>query len=65
MNRGSQDFEKHSFNFLSKKWSKSIGNDSIDHNPKAEWHTMDLKELKTFKTYAEPFSWQVTPGYFL
>jgi hypothetical protein len=63
MNRGSHDFENYSFNFLAKKWSKSVGNDTIDQKPKQEFHTLDLKTLKTLKTLDKPGTWEVLPDY--
>jgi hypothetical protein len=56
--RASGDSKVYSFNFLTKKYSLTIGND-FDENikPKTSWHKISIKEPRTFKTFKEPFTW--------
>lgn len=65
VDRGTSDYENSSFNFLSKKWSMTKGNVLKDGPAKVEWHTLDLKELKTLKTIGKPNTWEIIQGTFL
>lgn len=64
-NLSNQDFKNYSFNFLTKKWSLTSGNDTSDAKPTVEWGKLEFKELKTFKTYEGPFTWEVANGIYL
>ena len=56
--RASGDSKDYSFNFLTKKYSLTVGNDNDETiKPKTSWHKISIKELKTFKTFKEPFTW--------
>ncbi|MCB9169423.1 MAG: hypothetical protein H6597_05995 [Flavobacteriales bacterium] len=64
LNRGSGETEDRSYNFLTKKVKIVIGNSSSDKQ-KTLWRTFDSKELKTFKTFAEPLSYEVEKDFYL
>lgn len=57
-NRGSGDIENRSYNFSTKKVKISTGNISIDKQ-KITWRTINLQEVKTLKTFKQPFTWEV------
>lgn len=63
--RGTQDFTENSYNFLTKKWKSTKGNFNSEKKPITEWKTLELKELKTFKSFTKPFTWEVTKNEFL
>jgi len=62
--RASQNYEDYSFNFLTKKWSLTSGNDGTKQKPKTDWYTLDLKELKTLTTLKQPYRWEVIKDVF-
>jgi len=64
-NRANQDYEDYSYNFSTKEWSLTTGNESSNTKPKVEWHKLDLKVLKTFSTFKKPFTWEVTKDIYL
>lgn len=64
VNRGSGETEDRSYNFLIKKVKISTGTLESDKQ-KVIWRTIDLKELKTFKTFKQPFTWEVEKDYYL
>jgi hypothetical protein len=64
-NRGNMDFEDHSFNFPAKKWSITRGNDNTNQKVSVKWHSIKLRELKTLKTFKQPYTWEVVEGVYL
>jgi hypothetical protein len=62
--RRTMDFHKASYNFLTKKWSWTIGTHSNDDPPKliktTEWFKLTTDKLMTLKTIGRPGTWQVT-----
>lgn len=63
--RARNDYENYSYNFLTKKWSLTKGSEESEEKPTIDWHSLDLKELKTFKTFKEPYTWEVTKDVYL
>lgn len=64
VNRGSGETDYRSYNFLTKKVKVATG--TIENNKqKIVWRTIDLKELKTIKTFKQPFTWEVEKDYYL
>lgn len=64
VNRGSGETENRSYNFLTKKVKITTGKIEGDKQ-KIVWRTIDLKELKTIKTFNQPFTWEVEKDYYL
>jgi hypothetical protein len=64
VNRGSGETENRSYNFLTKKVKVATGTIESDKQ-KIAWRTIDLKELKTIKTFRQPFTWEVEKDYYL
>ncbi|MEJ8843454.1 hypothetical protein WG954_13780 [Lacibacter sp. H375] len=64
VNRGSGETEYRSYNFLTKKVKVSTGTIESDKH-KIIWRTIDLKKLKTLKTFKQPFTWEVEKDYYL
>ena len=64
INRGSGETEDRSYNFLTKKVKVSTGTIESDKQ-KVIWRTIVLKDLKTFKTFKQPFTWEVEKDYYL
>lgn len=64
LNRGSGEIENRSYNFLTKKVKVATGTIESDKE-KVVWRTIDLKELKTIKTFKKPFTWEVEKNYYL
>jgi hypothetical protein len=64
LNRGSGKTEDRSYNFLTRKMKVSKGAISSD-KVKTKWRTIDASELKTFKTFPQPFSWQIEKDFYL
>ncbi|MFZ6010550.1 MAG: hypothetical protein ACOYXT_09395 [Bacteroidota bacterium] len=62
--RRTMDFEKSSYNFLTKKWSLTIGTHTTDDpsklTKKTTWFEIDVDKLKTFRTMDQPGTWQVS-----
>jgi hypothetical protein len=65
IDRSTQDFMNNSYNFLTNKWRLTTGNETSKTKPESELYHLDLKELKTFKTFERPCTWQVTSGVYL
>lgn len=63
-NRGSGEMEDRSYNFISKKVKTSTGNISTDKQ-KTEWRKFQIEKLKTFKTFIQPFTWEVEQDCYL
>lgn len=64
VNRGSGETEDRSYNFLTKKVKVARGTIESDKQ-KIVWRKIDLKELKTIKTFKQPFTWEVEKDYYL
>jgi hypothetical protein len=64
VNRGSGETEDRSYNFLTKKVKVATGTIESDKQ-KIVRRTIDLKELKTIKTFKQPFTWEVEKDYYL
>lgn len=58
IHRATLDYEDYSYNFLSKKRSYTKGNDQSG-TKKTTLKTVALTSLKTFKTFKEPYSWEI------
>jgi hypothetical protein len=67
LHRATLDYEDRSYNFPTRKWSLVKGNASNDEEekPEPEWHNLQLSELKTFKTFLKPYTWEVTEDIYL
>jgi hypothetical protein len=63
-NRGSGETEDRSYNFLTKKVKISEGAISTNKS-KTVWRTFTIKELKTLKTFTEPFTWELEKEFYL
>lgn len=64
LHRGSGETESRSYNFLTKKVKVSTG--TIESNKrKVILRTIKIKELKTFRTFIQPFTWEVEENYYL
>jgi hypothetical protein len=61
--RRTMDFETSSYNFLTKKWSLTIGTNTNQEPPnlteKKETFDLEIDKLKTLKTMDRPGTWQV------
>lgn len=62
--RRTMDFETTSYNFLTNKWSVTVGTHS-NHDPpkiieKTDWFNLNIDKQKTFKTMERPGTWRVT-----
>jgi len=64
-NQVTKNFQNYSFNFLSKKWSVSTGNDESDSAPKTEWRKLENVTLMKLKDYKGPYTWEVSKGIYL
>lgn len=64
VNRGSGETENRSYNFLTKKVKVTTGNISSDKG-KTIWQTISINELKTLKTFKQPFTYEVEKDIFL
>ncbi|MEZ4955190.1 MAG: hypothetical protein R2825_16620 [Saprospiraceae bacterium] len=49
-----------SCNFLTNKMKYTKGNMFEDNIDEEIWYDLELKELKTFKTFFKPMSWEIT-----
>jgi hypothetical protein len=58
VHRATLDYEYYSYNFLTKKRSYTKGNDQSGKK-KATQKIFSLTSLKTFKTFKEPYSWEI------
>lgn len=62
--RATQDFEDYSYNFLTKKRTLTKGN----HNKgtkKTTSKSLNISQLKTLRTFSEPFTWEVETDLYL
>lgn len=57
--RATHDSEEYSYNFLSKKRSLTKETDGSKTKRIITWKNLDLPELKTLKTFVQPFSWNI------
>jgi hypothetical protein len=64
INRGSGETEDRSYNFLTRRVKISKGTISSDKS-KTKMQTISTTELKTFKTYIQPFSWKIEKDFYL
>ena len=62
--RATHDFENYSYNFLTKKRALTKGNDNKGAK-KTTWKSLNISELKTLKTFSEPFTWEVQTDLYL
>ena len=62
--RATHDFEDFSYNFLTKKRALTKGNDNKGIK-KTTWKSLNISELKTLKTFSEPFTWEVETDLYL
>ena len=58
VHRATGEFGERSFNFLTKKLKVTEGHIDSDKK-KVVWRDLDMKELKTLKTFKKPYSWEV------
>ena len=58
IHRATLDYEDYSYNFLTKKRSYTKGNDQSG-SKKTNQKIFPLTALKTFKTFKEPYSWEI------
>ncbi len=63
-NRASGETEDRSYNFLTKKVRTSKGNISTKKQ-KTVWRTFQPDQLRTLKTFTQPFTWEVERDYYL
>jgi len=63
--RNTGETETRSYNFLTNRMSITTGNFAGKAKPKTRWKTFRVKESKTFRTFREPFGWEIEPDYFL
>jgi hypothetical protein len=61
IHRGTLDYEDYSFNFLTKRRSYIKGNEEKG-TQKTTLKSFALTSLKTFKTFKEPYSWEIEAG---
>jgi hypothetical protein len=64
VNRGSGATEDRSYNFLIKKVKVATGTIQSDKQ-NIIWRKLRLAVLKTFKTFSQPFTWEVEKDYYL
>jgi len=64
VNRGSGETENRSYNFLTKKVKVTTGNISSDKE-EILWRKLSINELKTLKTFKQPFTYEVEKDIFL
>ncbi|MBX9785384.1 MAG: hypothetical protein K2X48_19025 [Chitinophagaceae bacterium] len=64
IHRATLDYEEYSYNFLTKKRSGTKGNEQSG-TKKTTTKTLPLPSLKTFKTFKEPYTWEVEKGVYL
>ena len=58
VHRATGEFGERSFNFLTKKLKVTEGHIDSDKK-KVVWRDLDIKELKTLKTFKRPFTWEI------
>ena len=61
--RRTMDFKKSSYNFLTRKWSLTIGTHTNQDPPKlteeTKWFPLNIKEVRNFKTIDRPGTWLI------
>ena len=65
--RSTGEIDDYSYNFLAKKVKISSG-DNISGDSekrKVKWKSIDIKKLKTLKTFKQPYTWEVMPDFYL
>ena len=62
--RNTGEIENRSYNFLTKKVKITTGNIENDQQ-KTRWKPFSCKELKTFKNFTQPFTWEVEKDFFI
>jgi hypothetical protein len=62
--RATHDFEDYSYSFLTKKRALTKGNDNKG-TKKTTWKSLNILQLKTLKTFSEPFTWEVETDLYL
>lgn len=62
--RATHDLEDYSYNFLTKKRALTKGNDNKG-TKKTTWKSLNISQLKTLKTFSEPFTWEVETDFYL
>ena len=62
--RATHDFEDYSYNFLTKKRVLTKGNDTKGMK-KSTLKSLNISDLKTLKTFSEPFTWEVETDLYL
>ncbi len=65
ISRSTLDFEECSYNFLSAKWSLKKGNEENNVKAKSSIYPLNIDGLKTFKTFMQPYSWEIRKNIFL
>jgi len=63
--RATQDFEDYSYNFLTRKGTITRGDNSGNKKPQVQSFLINLKNLKTFETFIQPFTWEVIKDVYL
>jgi hypothetical protein len=63
--RNTGETETRSYNFLTNRMSITTGNFATDTKNKVKWKTYRVGKLKTFRTFAKPFEWEIEPDYFV
>ncbi len=63
--RNTGETETRSYNFLTNKMSVTAKNFSDDAKVKTKRKTYRVGKLKTFRTFAKPFDWEIEKDYFL
>ncbi len=61
IHRGTLDYEDYSYNFLTKKRSYIKGNEEKG-TKKTSLKSFAVTSLKTFRTFKEPYSWEIEAG---
>ncbi len=61
------DYQYYTYNFIAEKWCMTEGNadEESTQKVKTECYSLELKELKTFKTFTQPYTWEITSGIYL
>lgn len=63
--RNTGETETRSYNFLTNRMSITTGNFDKKVKPKTRWKMFKVKELKTFRSFKEPFGWEIEPDHLL
>ena len=61
IHRRTLDYEDYSYNFLTKKRSYNKGNEEKG-TKSTTMKSFALTSLKTFRTFKEPYSWEIEAG---